>query len=419
MKSFRFILSFLFCLFIGLSLTGCGNNAPSANNTPVVDSLKMRLALKNTLYHLPVEPETGAHHLQALLNEYPDLAGWEKRKKCLREGLLMAMELSPLPEKTKLKPLYTGKYSLERYTVDNVAFECVPGLWVIGNLYKPAGKLTSCPAVLLAHGHGTQAPFENCSRVEVKRQFLAASLATMGAVVFVYDMFGHGESAYHAGTTVHGTPLAQSVQTWSSLRAVDFLASLEEVDPAHIGMTGRSGGGTQTFLAAALDERISILAPEDQVSCFFSGGCACENGRPIHSQCGTLSNNAEIAAMAAPRPQLIVSEGKDWCRTMPDVEFPYLQTIYGYYGKAGLVENAHFADEKHETTYNKRSAVLRFFASHWGLNLQLICNADGEIDETTFIPLPAEKLAVFPDKQLPEGALHTIEDIYMALCVKR
>ena len=64
---------------------------------------------------------------------------------------------------------------------------------------------------------------------------------------------------------------------------------------------------------------------------------------------------------------------------------PYLQTIYGYYGKAALVENAHFADEKHETTHNKRTAVLRFFATHWGLNLQLITNAEGEFDETGYI----------------------------------
>jgi dienelactone hydrolase len=239
----------------------------------------------------------------------------------------------------------------------------------------------------------------------------------MGVVVFAYDMFGFGESAYHAGTKVHRSSLSVSVQTWSSLRAVDFLLSLKEVDPARIGITGRSGGGTQTYLAAAHDERISVSAPEDQVSCFFPGGCICESGRPIHSQCGTLSNNAEIAALTAPRPQLIISEGKDWCRTMPDVEFPYLQTIYGYYGKGDLVENAHFADEGHDYGYSKRNAVLRFFAEHWKLDLNLITDEEGAIDESGYNRFPAEKLAVFPDKQLPEGALQTLEDIYIALCV--
>ncbi|MDR0348807.1 MAG: acetylxylan esterase [Tannerella sp.] len=413
MKSFHFLFFCLFCLLSSVFLINCGDKVPA------VDQQKMQLALKDTLYNLPVNPEVGAERLQALLQEYPDLAGWEKRKKCLREGLLTALELNPPPPKTTIKPLYSTHRSFEHYTIDNVAFECVPGVWVIGNLYKPVGERTNCPALLHPHGHGQREPLDACPRFSEKTQYLSAALATMGVVVFQYDMFGFGESAYHAGTEAHRTSLAQSVQTWSSLRAVDFLLTLKEVDPARIGISGRSGGGTQTFLAAALDERISISAPVVQVSCFFPGGCTCESGRPIHSQCGTLSNNAEIAALAAPRPQLLVSEGKDWTRTVPTVEYPYLQTIYGYYGKTGLVENAHFADEAHAATYNKRCAVLRFFASHWGLDLQLVANADGEIDETSFTSLPAEQLAVFPDKQLPEGALHTMEEIYVALCVKR
>jgi len=394
-------------------LTDCGGK------TPVVDPQKMQLALKDTLFNLPVEPVVGAERLQALLQEYPTLASWEERKKCLREGLLTAMELNPLPSKLPLKPLFTGHKSFGRYTVDNVAFEYVPGLWVIGNLYKPSGERTNCPAVPQAHGHGKREPLEECPRFSERTQYMAASLATMGVVVFCYDMFGFGESAYHVGTQAHSTSLAVSIQTWSSLRSVDFLLSLKEVDPVRIGMTGRSGGGTQTFLATALDERISVSAPVDQVSCFFPGGCTCESGRPIHALCDALSNNAEIAALAAPRPQLIVSEGKDWTRTVPDVEYPYLQTIYGYYGKAGLVENAHFSDEKHENTYNKRSAVLRYFATHWNLNLRLITNDEGEFDETLNTFLSADRLAVFPNKKLPEGALHTMEDIYVALCVKR
>ena len=412
MKNFLFLCSFYF--FTSLLLNGC-----SDSKSPAVDPQKMQLALKDTIYNLPVEPEVGAQRLQGLLKEYPGLANWEARRKCLREGLLTAMELNPLPPRTPLNTLFTGHQSFERYTVDNVAFECVPGVWVIGNLYRPVSGRTNCPALLHPHGHGQREPLEDCPRFSEKTQYLSAALATMGVVVFAYDMFGFGESAYHAGTEAHSTSLAQSVQTWSSLRAVDFLLSLKEVDPSRVGISGRSGGGTQTFLAAALDERLSISAPVVQVSCFFPGGCTCESGRPIHSQCDILSNNAEIAAMAAPRPQLLVSEGKDWCRTVHEVEYPYLQTVYGYYGKSGLVENAHFADEAHAATYNKRCAVLRFFASHWGLDLQLISNADGEIDETTFIPIPADQLAVFPDKHLPEGALHTMEDIYVALCVKR
>ncbi len=401
-------------IFLTVLLTACGGS-----KAPAIDSQKMQLALKDTVYNRPVEPEVGAERLHALLQEYPDLASWETRKKCLREGLLTAMELNPLPERLPLKPLYTGHHSFDRYTVDNVAFECVPGLWVTGNLYKPAGEHTSCPAVLLAHGHGKQEPLEECPRFSESKQYLAVSLATLGVVVFAYDMFAYGESVYHVGAKAHRTSLTQSIQTWSSLRAIDFIASLREVDPARIGMTGESGGGTQTFLAAAIDDRISLSAPVVQVSCFFPGGCSCESGRPIHTQCGTLSNNAEIAALAAPRPQLIVSDGKDWTRTVHEVEYPYIKTIYEYYEKGNLVENAHFAEEGHDYGYSKRCAVLHFLAAHWGLDLQRVTNTEGEIDESGYTRLPAEQLAVFPDMQLPEGALHKVEDIYIALCVKR
>ncbi len=408
------MLRISFFLLLVIWLTAC-----SGSKTPTVDPQKLKIALKDTVYNRQVEPEVGAERLHALLQEYPNSESWEERKKCLREGLLTAMELNPMPEKKAIKPLYTGHTVFERYTIDNVAFECVPGLWVIGNLYKPVDKNASYPAVLLAHGHGKQEPLDDCPRFSESKQSLAISLATVGVVVFVYDMFAYGESIYHVGVGAHRTSLTQTIQTWSSIRAIDFISSLKEVDPARIGMTGESGGGTQTFLAAAIDERISVSAPVVQVSCFFPGGCPCESGHPIHAQCGTLSNNAEIAALAAPRSQLIVSDGKDWTRTVHEVEYPYLKTIYGYYGKNDLVENAHFPDEGHDYGYSKRCAVLKFFASRWGLDLQRITNSDGAIDESGYTQLMAEQLAVFPGKQLPEGALHSMEDIYAALCVRR
>lgn len=418
-KNILFLLSYsLFSLAVLFAACN-GKSQKYSEKSQEIDLQKMRLALTDTLYNRPVEPEVGAQQLQTLLKEFPDLASWEKRKACLREGLLTVMELNPLPPKSPIKPLYTGHIAFENYTIDNVAFECVPGLWVIGNLYKPVGNKPSYPAILFPHGHGKREPLEATPRFLERSQYQAAALAQIGVIVFSYDMFGFAESAYHAGTSVHDTPLAVSVQTWSSLRGVDFLLSLEDVDANRIAISGRSGGGTQSFLAAAIDDRISISVPVDQVSSFFPGGCTCESGRPIHFQCGTLSNNAEIAAMMAPRPQLLVSEGKDWTRTNPEVEFPYIQTIYGYYGKSDQVENIHFADERHENTYNKRSAVIRYFAKQWDLDLALLTDENGNLDETRFTFLEASQLAVFPDKQLPEGALHTMEGIYEVLCVRR
>ncbi|MDR3260346.1 MAG: acetylxylan esterase [Tannerella sp.] len=373
--------------------------------------------MKDTVYDREVAPEVGEARLQELLRLYPDSAGWEQRKKCLREGLLTAMELNPAPEKCPLILVYGGHKEFEHYTIDNIAFECVPGVWITGNLYRPEQAAPRpVPAILLAHGHGKPEPLEDSPRFSEATQRLAASLASMGAVVYAYDMFAYGESAYHAGVGVHRTSLTQTIQTWSSLRVIDFLTSLKGVDSRRIGMTGASGGGTQTFLATAIDERIAVSVPVVQVSSFFPGGCTCESGRPIHAQCDVWSNNAEIAAMAAPRAQLVISDGKDWTRTVDRVEFPYIQTIYGYYGQAEQVENAHFPEEGHDYGYSKRCAAYRFFAARLGLDLRVITNSDGTIDEAGYPLLPADELAVFSDKQLPEGTLHSMEDIHKAFC---
>ncbi|MCU0407347.1 MAG: acetylxylan esterase [Bacteroidales bacterium] len=356
--------------------------------------------------------EEGRKHLEKLLSSYPDAEAWEARKAELRKCFLESIGLTKLPVRAPLNPIYTAVRKFDGYTVQNVGIETYPGLYLCGSLYRPAKGKGLFPAVLSPHGHFTSQDMNQVGRYRPDQQYRCATLARMGAVVFSYEMFAYGESLLQVSAADHRTSLAMTVQTLNSIRVLDFLTSLGYVDDTRIGVTGESGGGTQTFLLTALDDRISVSVPVVMVSSFFYGGCACESGLPVHSCTDIFTNNAEIAAMASPRPMLVISDGNDWTREVPVLEYPYLRKVYSLYGKESNIENVHLANEGHDYGLSKRIAMYGFMARHLGLDLGAVKDKSGKIDESKVTIEGYEAQLVFgKDGVLPANALKGADKI--------
>lgn len=372
-------------------MNSCDVNFPGIKRRTAIPLVAVLCAVAqvNLAAGLPMkEPrqteEQGREQLAGFANAWHTRTEWEARARNIRESILREATLAPLPARCALKPILWGKQNCKGYTIENVAFESLPGFFVTGNLYRPAGGQGPFAGVLCPHGHGKQ------PRTASATQTRSAMLARMGAVVLAYDMVGYGDSTQ----AKHDDANVLTLQLWDSIRALDFLVSLPDVEANRLGCTGESGGGTQTFLLAAVDDRLAVSVPVVMISAHFFGGCKCESGLPIHHSARHDTDNAEIAALFAPKPQLVISDGKDWTKNVPQVEFPYIRKVYGIYDAEKQVENVHLAAEGHDYGPSKREAMYRFMAKRLNLNLKAVTKPDGTINEADSTVAEAS-LAVF------------------------
>ena len=334
--------------------------------------------------------------MKKFAGEWNDIASWQRRASIIKQNIIRGMHLENMPEiQGNFNPIIRNTRKFDGYFVENIAIESFPGFYITGNLYRPIHENKRHAAIICTHGHWDQ------GRVMDDTQKLCAVFARMGAVVFALDMIGYGNS----GQTSHNMPIALLLQTWNNKRVLEYLISRSDVDNTRIGITGASGGGTQTMMLTALDDRIKASAPVVMVSAHFFGGCECESGMPIHRSAIHQTNNVEIAALCAPRPMLVVSDGADWTRNTPLVEYPYIKRVYGLYNCEHKVENAHFPVEKHDYGYSKRKAVYFFFAHHLGLDINTV-PYNNCISEEFVTVLPGDSLNVFtPVYPIPGDAL--------------
>ena len=343
-------------------------------------------------------PQYRTHNDRLEPPRFTTAEAWGPRAQYLRDHVLASAGLMPMPERTPLRPVVFDEIAHADYTVAKVYFESLPGFFVTGNLYRPVGN-GPFPAILSPHGHWAYGRFENSAVASVPGR--AINLARQGFVVFTYDMIGYNDS-WQLEHRAFGGPREKlwglsmaGLQLWNSIRGLDFLESLPYVQRDKIGATGASGGGTQVFLLAAVDQRVAVAAPVNMISLQMQGGCLCENQPGLRVD----TTNVEIAATIAPRPLLMVSATGDWTTNTLEREYPAVRALYTLQGAADRVHAVRF-EAPHNYNKDSREAVYAWMA-RWLQGAP----ANVRREERPFTPDPLPDLMVFYKRPVPQNAV--------------
>ena len=341
--------------------------------------------------------QEGKMMLDWLSSLYHNQAEWEARRDTLRRQVRQRLELDAFLDSCVVvkdkkghaeRPVILSKVRRhDGYTTQNICIELTPGQHLFGTIYSPLLCQAECgvanpshhsPLIICPDGHWPM-------RYRKDEQQRLGTLARMGAVCVDFDLYGWGESEQEVGAEAHHTSRAHVYQAACGYILLDWmLTHRKDIDHQRVGVMGGSGGGTHTVLLSLLDERVTASAPVVHLASHFDGGCPCESGKPVQLSAGGTCE-AELAAVMAPKPMLIVSDGGDWTSSVPTLEFPYLQRIYGFYGAQNQVRNVHLPNDRHDFNEHKRQAVYDFFIDVFGLDRTML-------DE--------EKVTIIPDGDL-------------------
>ena len=316
--------------------------------------------------------EEGRQMLNWLSSLYSNKEQWEARRDTLRREVRQRLELDAFLDSCTLKTQLSKVRKHDGYSTQNICIELTPGQHLFGTIYASTKKgkhaLIVCP-----DGHW---PY----RYRKDEQQRLGTLARMGAVCVDFDLYGWGESEKEVGAEAHHTSRAHVYQAACGYLLLDYmLKNRKDIDPQRVGVCGGSGGGTHTVLLSLLDERVTACAPVVHLASHFDGGCPCESGKPVQLAAGGTCE-PELAAVMAPKPMLIVSDGGDWTSSVPTLEYPYLQRIYGFYGAVDKVKNVHLEKERHDFGKNKRQAVYDFFIDIFSLDRTMLDEDKIEIE---------------------------------------
>ncbi len=357
---------------------------------------------------------------EACLADIHSADDWNAKKGEYRRQLLDMLGLDPLPERTELQPVVTGKTEHDEFTVERLHFQSRPGLYVTGDLYVPNNlkKGEKLPAILYVCGHGGVKKDGVSFGNKVHYQHHGGWFARNGYVCLIIDSLQLGEiEGIHHGTHRYDrwwwlsrgyTPAG--VEAWNCVRALDYLQTRPEVDGDKLGVTGRSGGGAYSWWIAAIDERIKAAVPTAGITDLQNH--VVDGVVEGHCDCMFCLNTYRwdyplVAALVAPRALLISNTDRDGIFPLDGVYRTYskVRRLYELLGKPNDLA-LQITAGGHADTQELHIHAFRWFDKH-------LKGIDRPIDKVATKFFQPEQLKVF-DK-LPADELNTkIDETFVA-----